>query len=361
MAGVLFVLPSLLIMMALAWIYVVHHDLPVVSGIFYGVKPAVIAIVLAAAHRIGSRSLTTNFARLIAILAFLALLLGHTPFPLIIAGAAVAGFIVARLRPGWLTVAAGHQSANRNYGPALIDDNTPVPPHGRFSWRQVIFFAAAGLLIWGAMLGLLLWQSGWQGTFTQMGWFFTKAALLTFGGAYAVLPYVYQGAVQQFQWLDATQMIDGLALGEATPGPLIMIVAFVGFIGGWNATPFAPDMPVLAAIAGACTATFFTFLPSFIFIFVGAPAVEATRHELRISAPLAAITAAVVGVVLNLAVFFAGHVLWPQGFSGPVEVPALVLGLLATVALFRFRVSIIALIAAAAVAGLGLGLAGVVP
>jgi len=167
--------------------------------------------------------------------------------------------------------------------------------------------------------------------------------------------------VQQFHWLTATQMIDGLALGEATPGPLIMIVAFVGFIGGWNAAPFAPEMPLFAAIAGACTATFFTFLPSFIFIFVGAPAVEATRHELRISAPLAAITAAVVGVVLNLAVFFARHVFWPQGLAGPVEVPALVLGVLAAVALFRFRVGIIPLIGAAAAAGLILKVAGVAP
>jgi chromate transporter len=360
-AGVLFVLPSLLIMMALASIYVAYNDLPVVSGMFYGVKPAVVAIILAAAHRIGTRSLATPFARLIAVLAFLALLLGHVPFPLIIAGAAAAGFIVARFRPGWLAITAQHQEAARAYGPALIDDDTPVPPHARFNWRHVAFFSMAGLALWCSVSGLLLLHYGWHGTFTQMGWFFSKAALLTFGGAYAVLPYVYQGAVQQFQWLTATQMIDGLALGETTPGPLIMIVAFVGFIGGWNAAPFAPDMPVFAAITGACTATFFTFLPSFIFIFVGAPAVEATRHELRISAPLAAITAAVVGVVLNLAVFFASHVFWPKGFGGPVEVPALLLGLLATVALFRFRMGIIPLIAAAAVAGLGLRLAGAAP
>ena len=360
-AGVLFVLPSLMIMMALAWVYVIYHELPVIAGMFYGVKPAVVAIVLAAAHRIGTRSLATPFARLIAVLAFLALLLGHLPFPLIIAGAAAAGFIAARFRPGWLAVTARHQDAGRAYGPALIDDDTPVAPHAQFNWRRVTAFAVTGLALWCMVSALLVLQFGWHGTFTQMGWFFTKAALLTFGGAYAVLPYVYQGAVQQFQWLTATQMIDGLALGETTPGPLIMIVAFVGFIGGWNAAPFAPHLPLFAAIAGACTATFFTFLPSFIFIFVGAPAVEATRHELRISAPLAAITAAVVGVILNLAVFFAEHVLWPQGLTGPMELPALVLGLLATVALFRFRVGIIPLITAAAMSGLGLNLAGVAP
>jgi chromate transporter len=360
-AGVLFVLPSLLIIMTLAGLYVTYHELPAVAGMFYGVKPAVVAIVLAAAHRIGTRSLATPLARLIAALAFLALLLGHVPFPLIIACAGMAGFIVARLRPGWLAVSARHEDSRRAYGPALIDDDTPIPAHAQLNWGRVAGYTAAGLALWCTGLALLFLRFGWQGTFTQMGWFFTKAALLTFGGAYAVLPYVYQGAVQQFHWLTATQMIDGLALGEATPGPLIMIVAFVGFIGGWNATPFAPEMPVFAAAAGACTATFFTFLPSFIFIFVGAPAVEATRHELRISAPLAAITAAVVGVVLNLAVFFARHVFWPQGLAGPIEIPALVLGLLAAIALFRFRVGIIPLIGAAAAAGLVLKLAGVAP
>ncbi|MBI1733200.1 MAG: chromate efflux transporter [Gammaproteobacteria bacterium] len=360
-AGGLFVLPSLLIMMTLAWIYIAHHDVPFVLGIFYGVKPAVIAIVLAAAHRIGSRSLTTTFARIVAALAFLALLSGHAPFPLVIASAALAGFAVVRLRPRWLSVTGAHASATQDYGPALIDDDTPVPPHARFNWRKIVQMAGTGLLLWAATLALLVFSFGWRGTFTQMAWFFTKAALLTFGGAYAVLPYVYQGAVQQFQWLTAAQMIDGLALGETTPGPLIMIVTFVGFIGGWNAAVPAPDLPVLAALAGGCTATLFTFLPSFVFIFAGAPAVEATRHELRISAPLAAITAAVVGVVVNLAVFFARHVFWPGGMGAPPDLIALALGLVAVVALYRFRLDVIPLIAWAAAAGLTLTLAGVVP
>jgi chromate transporter len=193
-----------------------------------------------------------------------------------------------------------------------------------------------------------------------MAWFFTKAALLTFGGAYAVLPYVFQGAVQQFGWLTATQMIDGLALGETTPGPLIMIVAFAAFIGGWNAAPFTPGTPVLAAATGACIATFFTFLPSFVFIFAGAPAVEATRHELRISAPLAAITAAVVGVIANLAVFFARHVFWPRGLDGPLDAVSLALCIAVAIALFRFRVRIIPLIACSAAAGLALTTTGFV-
>jgi len=187
---------------------------------------------------------------------------------------------------------------------------------------------------------------------TQMGWFFTKAALLTFGGAYAVLPYVYQGGVEQFGWLTATQMIDGLALGETTPGPLIMVVTFVGFVGGWTAEVFGPHNLVLGATIAALVVTYFTFLPSFIFIFLGAPFIESTHGNLTFTAPLTGITAAVVGVILNLAVFFAYHVLWPQGFGGAFEWPATVLGTGAFVALFRFKAGIIPVIAACGAAGL---------
>jgi chromate transporter len=359
-AGVFFVLPSLLVITALAWIYVAHHDLPVVSGMFYGVKPAVIAIVLAAAYRIGSRSLTTTFSRVIAATAFVALLV-HLPFPLIIAGAAVAGFCAARLRPAWLAVAGTHADPGKSYGPALIDDATPVPRHAVFSVRGAVLMAGVCLALWAGALVLLAACFGWKSAYPQMAWFFTKAAMLTFGGAYAVLPYVYQGAVQQFGWLTAGQMIDGLALGETTPGPLIMIVAFVGFIGGWNAAPFAPATPALAAATGACVATFFTFLPSFLFIFAGAPAVEATRHEIHISAPLAAITAAVVGVILNLVTFFAEHVLWPDGTDAPLDRIALLMCVAAAVALFRFRIGVIPLIGCCAAAGLTFTFSGVVP
>ena len=187
-------------------------------------------------------------------------------------------------------------------------------------------------------MGALAAASGWHGTLTQMGWFFTKAALLTFGGAYAVLPYVYQGAVEHYGWLSALQMIDGLALGETTPGPLIMVVAFVGFLG--------------AGVAGALVATFFTFLPSFIFIFMGAPFIETTHGNLKFSAPLTGITAAVVGVVLNLAVFFAYHVLWPRGMDGPFDWISAAIGLAALVALLRFKIGVMPVIGACALAGL---------
>jgi chromate transporter len=183
-----------------------------------------------------------------------------------------------------------------------------------------------------------------QGTLTQMGWFFTKAALMTFGGAYAVLPYVVQGAVDDFGWLNAQQMIDGLALGETTPGPLIMVVAFVGFMGGWLHQVLGPDALFWSGALAASVVTFFTFLPSFVFILVGGPFVETTHGNLKFTAPLTAITASVVGVILNLALFFAYHVWWPQGFTGPFDAPSAALTVLAAVALFRFKVGVVPLI-----------------
>jgi len=195
---------------------------------------------------------------------------------------------------------------------------------------------------------------GWDGTLTQIGWFFTKAALLTFGGAYAVLPYVYQGGVETYGWLTPAQMIDGLALGETTPGPLIMIVTYVGFVGGWTKQLFGADAGslVLAGMAGGAVATYFTFLPSYLFILIGGPLVEATHGDLKFTAPLTGITAAVVGVILNLAVFFAWHVLWPAGFSGSFEWFSALVGLAAFISLFRYKAGIIPVILACGAAGL---------
>jgi chromate transporter len=195
----------------------------------------------------------------------------------------------------------GHAAADKHYGPALIDDDTPTPPHARFSRSRLALVVGVGALLWLVPMALLVAWQGWTGTLAQMGWFFTKAALLTFGGAYAVLPYVYQGAVEQFHWLTGPQMIDGLALGETTPGPLIMVVAFVGFVGGWTRQVLGPDALFLGAALAACVVTWFTFLPSFLFILAGGPLVEATHGQLRFTAPLTAITAAVVGVIASLA------------------------------------------------------------
>jgi chromate transporter len=213
-----------------------------------------------------------------------------------------------------------------------------------------------GALLWLAPMTLLAATLGWQHTLTQMGWFFTKAALLTFGGAYAVLPYVYQGAVLQYGWLRPAQMIDGLALGETTPGPLIMVVAFVGFVGGYLSDEvrllFAPGHAFLAGAVAATLVTWFTFLPSFLFIFAGGPLIETTHNDLKFTAPLTAITAAVVGVVLSLAMFFAYHVFWPAGLAGPFDLTAALMALAAAIALLRFRRSVIEVIVAGAVTGL---------
>ena len=276
------------------------------------------------------------------------------PFPLIIAVAALVGFIGGRIAPQVFQTSSSHGAANKRWGPALIDDDTPSPEHARFRWSRLFTVMAWGGFLWALPMGLLTHFWGWEHTFTQMAWFFTKAALLTFGGAYAVLPYVVQGAVNQYAWVTPTQMMDGLALGETTPGPLIMIVAFVGFAGGYTKLVLGPHAPILAGAIAACLVTWFTFLPSFLFIFAGGPFIESTHENLNLTAPLTAITAAVVGVILNLAIFFGQHVLWPQGFGGGVDVVAAAIALGAATALFGFKRSVIQVIVGCAVAGLAI-------
>ncbi len=350
-AGGLFVLPSLFILIALSWLYVAFGNLPAVAGVLYGIKPAVTAIVVFAAYRIGSRALRNPILWLIAAAAFVAIFALNAPFPVIVLAAGFIGYIGGRVYPEKFRIGSGHGSAQAGYGPALIDDDTPTPEHARFTRVRFARVLAAGLALWAAGMALLSAASGWQSVLTQMGWFFTKAALLTFGGAYAVLPYVYQGAVEHHQWLSPTQMIDGLALGETTPGPLIMVVAFVGFVGAWGKEVFGPDSLFLAGAAGATVATLFTFLPSFIFILLGGPLVETTHENLHFTAPLTGITAAVVGVIVNLAAFFAYHVLWPSGFSGTFQWVAALIGVAALLALFRLKLGVIPVILACGVAG----------
>ena len=356
-AGMLFVLPSLVILVGLSWIYLRFGDVPVVAGIFYGIKPAVTALVLHAAHRIGSRALKNRWMWSIAAAAFIAIFGFDTPFPAIVAAAALIGFVGSRLAPQVFALGGGARTGGKDLGgPALIDDHTPAPAHARWSRGQLARVLALGLGMWALVMALLVTLHGIDGVLVQMGWFFTKAALLTFGGAYAVLPYIYQGAVEQHQWLNAAQMIDGLALGETTPGPLIMVVAFVGFVGAWGQQILGSDAVFAGAALGAAVATFFTFLPSFVFILAGGPLVESTHGKLGFTAPLSAITAAVVGVILNLALFFAYHLLWPQGFGGRFDAVAAVIGVLAAVALFRFKVGVLSLIGGCAIAGLAVTL-----
>jgi chromate transporter len=351
-AGVMFVLPSLFILMGLTWIYLAYGDLPAVEGILYGIKPAVTAIVVFAAYRIGSRALKNNVLRGMAVLAFVAIFWLKVPFPYIVLAAGIIGYIGSRIKPEKFVAGGGHDTSDKEYGPALIDDNTPIPEHARFKLSRFITYLFVGLLIGAGAMTMLTITYGWENTLTQMSWFFTKAALVTFGGAYAVLPYVYQGGVEQYAWLNGTQMIDGLALGETTPGPLIMVVAFVGFVGGWTKEIFGPDALLMAGAAGACVATLFTFLPSFLFILLGGPTVEATRHDVKFTAPLTGITAAVVGVILNLAFFFAYHVLWPQGFDSTFEWFSALIGLAAFIALFKYKIGIVQVIGTCAAIGL---------
>ncbi|WP_018990499.1 chromate efflux transporter [Aromatoleum toluclasticum] len=350
-AGALFVLPSLLILIGLSWVYVAFGETTLVAGLFYGIKPAVTAIVVQAAHRIGSRALKNRVLWAIAAASFVAIAGFNLPFPAIVLGAALVGAIGGRLSPDHFRAGGGHGIADKAFGPALIDDATPTPEHARFAWSRVARVLIVGGLLWLVPMALLAGALGWQHTLTQMSWFFTKAALLTFGGAYAVLPYVYQGAVAHYGWLTPTQMIDGLALGETTPGPLIMVVAFVGFVGGYVKSVFGPDSLFLAGAVAASLVTWFTFLPSFIFILLGGPLVETTHNDLKFTAPLTAITAAVVGVVLNLALFFGYHVLWPQGLGGGFDLVSALIALGAALVLFRFKANVIHVIAACAVLG----------
>ena len=351
-AGSLFVLPSLLILTALSWLYMAFGDVSFVAGVLYGIKPVVTAIVAHAAWRIGSRALQNASLVSIAFLSFVAIFVFRLPFPLIVISAALIGIIGARLAPAQFRLGGTHNSGSKKIGAALIDDETPIPAHARFSRSRLLWQLGLGLLCWLlAMIGVAM-AFGLDGVLSQMAWFFTKAALVTFGGAYAVLPYVYQGGVEQFGWLTGPQMIDGLALGETTPGPLIMVIAFVGFVGGWTKEIFGPESLFIAGMAGACVATFFTFLPSFLFILIGGPAVEASRDEIRFTAPLSAITAAVVGVILNLALFFAWYVLWPSGFSGHFDAYAAAIGLLSGLAFFYRNVGIMPALLFGMLAGL---------
>jgi chromate transporter len=362
-AGTLFVLPSLFILIALSWIYIAFGETTLVAGLFFGIKPAVTAIVLHAAWRIGSRALKNKLLWAIAGAAFVAIFAFAAPFPAIVAGAALIGYVGGRWRPYYFKAGGQHGGNAKNWGPALIDDATPTPEHALFGWPRLLTVAVIGAVLWVVPMGLLVALLGWSHTLTQMGWFFTKAALLTFGGAYAVLPYVYQGAVTHYGWLTPTQMIDGLALGETTPGPLIMVVAFVGFVGGYQTAQmqalFGPENLFLAGALAATLVTWFTFLPSFVFILLGGPLVETTHGQLKLTAPLTAITAAVVGVIVNLALFFAWHVLWPQGFAGSFEIVPAIMVLLAGLALFRYQQSVMRVIAASALLGLLLKMGGV--
>ena len=352
LAGTLFVLPSLLILIGLSWVYLTYGQVPWIAAIFFGIKPAVTAIVLHAAVRIGKRTIHNQALQWIALGSFLAIFILNLSFPIIVLLAAAIGYWGGKRYPEYFQQSGHNNKAVKSYGKAIIDDDTPTPAHAQFQYQKTLVHSAIAFACWLLPMSILIAIFDWKTLFPNLAWFFTKAAFLTFGGAYAVLPYVYQGAVDQFHWLSANQMIDGLALGETTPGPLIMVVAFVGYLAGHIQHLIGNSSPFWFGALGAVVATWFTFLPSFFFILVGGPLVESTHGKMSFTAPLTAITAAVVGVIVNLGLFFAYHVFLPHGLGGTISWISMLICGLAAIALFKFQKGVMTVLGGSALAGL---------
>jgi chromate transporter len=327
MAGVLFILPSLLLFIGLSWVYLIFGEQAWLITLFDTIKPAVIAIIFFAAYKMGKKTLTTASLTAVCLITFIALLVFDLPFPLVILGAAIAGLIYCKARP--------NKTAEAKVG--AVNQST-------LSSQHFFKIGLSGALLWLIPFVLLISLFGWGNTYSQMSWFFTKAAFLTFGGAYAVLPYVHQASVEQFQWLTSTQILDGLALGEVTPGPLIMIVAFVGFLGSFKQELLGIENLFWAGALGAIVATWFTFLPSFMFILLGAPLVEMSKQYDKLNQILKFITAAVVGMILHLGSFFMIHVYWPKGFAENPELLSISITLVSLYLLFIRQWSIMQII-----------------
>jgi chromate transporter len=347
-AGSLFVIPSMFILWGLSFVYVTFGTVPWIAAIFYGLKPAVVAIVAAAVIRIGSKALKNEVMWTLAALAFVAIYFAKFPFPLIIFAAAIVGFLGGKAWPEKFLVIGGHGPPPSGADATVIDDSAPQLEHTRPSMRRALAVVSSGLAIWWIPIALLaLWLGNGHALFRE-SIFFSKAAMVTFGGAYAVLPYVSQQAVETHHWLTAPQMLDGLGLAETTPGPLIMVLQFVGFMGGWNQP--GTLSPILAATLGAFITTWTTFVPCFLWIFLGAPHIEQLRGNEKLTTALSAVTAAVVGVILNLAVWFGLHVLYPEGRG--VDWFAVAIATTAFFGLWRWKWDVIAVVLGAGGAGL---------
>lgn len=341
-AGALFVLPSVFILWGLSFVYVTYGSVPWVGAVFDGLKPAVMAIVVVATVRIGKKALKNAVMWSLAALAFVAIFVLKAPFPLIIGGAALIGWAGSVWKPEFFKT-GGHPHAS----PAHSGHELTLEFHTKPSWSRAARVLGIGLILWWTPVFVAGWLQGWDKTLFQEGLFFSKAAMVTFGGAYAVLPYVTQQAVETHAWLTAPQMLDGLAFAETTPGPLIMVVQYVGFMGGW--THPAGLGQLASATLGALLTTWVTFVPCFIWIFLGAPHVEQLRGHARINAALSAVTAAVVGVILNLAVWFGWHVIFPE--DEPINWFAVVVGLTAFVMMMRFKIDLITVVLTCGTAG----------
>ncbi len=359
-AGLLFILPGFLFILGLSSAYALFHETDWLNGLFFGLKAAVLAIVIEAVIRVGRRALKTRFALIVAALAFAALFLFDLPFPLVVLAAGIAGYVATRLQPATgekaMAAAAKQALADR---PSVIGSSFPeIAP----SWGRTFRVFAVWLVLWIAPFIVIGGIAGFGTVYTAIGLFFSKMAVVTFGGAYAVLAYVAQQAVENYHWLKPGEMLDGLALAETTPGPLVLVLSFVGFMAAFRA-PFGLD-PLMSGLIGATLATWVTFVPCFLWIFLGAPYVERLRNNRALSGALAAISAAVTGVILNLAVWFGLHVIFSgvdRYAAGPVSIPlpvwqtfqlpAFCLTLLAALLLFFFKRGVVTTLAICAVAG----------
>jgi len=347
-AGALFVIPSIFVLWGLSFVYAAYGNVPWIAAIFYGLKPAVLAIVAFAGIRIGRRALRNPVMWGIAGAAFIGIFFFKVPFPLIVLAAAIVGFIGGRFWEETFSSIPVHTPAGGEKESSVLGDDDEMPEHARPTLSRAVKLCLVWGTLWSLPILLLGFWRGWDHTLFHEGIFFSKAALVTFGGAYAVLPYVAQQAVEHYHWLAPGQMMDGLGLAETTPGPLIMVLQFVGFMGGWNQPMGLP--PLVAATLGALITTWATFVPCFLLIFLGAPHIEQLRGNAKIQSALSAVTAAVVGVILNLAVWFGLHVLFPEG--GTVDWFALALAAIAFIGMLRWKWEIIPVVLGSGMLGL---------
>jgi chromate transporter len=357
-AGVAFVLPSFFLLLGLSWLFVTHGDLRWVAGAFEGLAAAVVAIVAHAMVRLGRTTLANGLMATVAAASFVAIFVLDVPFPVVVGAAVLLGLIGGRVRPALFAVGAGKELEERAAASVVGTLDTPRP-----TWRRSAVVLLVGLAVWWLPIVAVAAWRGDAGTLTDMGWFFSKAALVTFGGAYAVLAYVDQAAVGVFGWLRPGQMAVGLGLAESTPGPLIMVVEFVGFVGAYQHPGGLP--PFVAGVLGATVAVWATFAPCFLWVFLGAPSIERIRGDVRLASALQTVMAAVVGVIANLAVTFAVVTLFrsvrtvaflggelPVPVWSQVDLFAVAVAGIAFVGLWRLRWRVVPMIAASAAAGL---------
>ncbi len=346
-AGAFFVIPSIFILMALSYVYAAYGKVAAVAGALSGFKPVVVAIVVEAVLRIGKRALKRGAHFVIAAAAFVGIYFLHIPFPLIVLAAGLSGLALTRF---WSETEANRTEAGRSESATVLEDDAPPLPHTLPSRSRALKTLLIGFALWAAPFAALVAWGGWSGLYAQEYRFFTQAALVTFGGAYAVLAYVTQAAVNSYGWLSQSQAVDGLALAETTPGPLIMVLQFVGFMAAWN----YPQVfsPTLSGVIGALVTTYTTFLPSFLFIFLGAPYIESLRGARNLTGALSGITAAVVGVILNLALVFGAAVIWPSGLAGGNNWFAAVMSAAAFLVLYRLKADVLWVVVGGGLIGL---------